>query len=265
MEFTDLCMLRNTFALSLAFLPVLSAGEPTVTLAGLQVVMDDGEKDFDGFKTFNMSSGYNVALIVRSPEKTMVGFDEENVKITLGGAEADCSFFSNMAFSKDRLSMKLEFNTSDEVKLDEQGRLKIEGVLPVTLASGKEELRAKPMAVKVGAEVVFPSDAEGVPELKVKSIGKPDFGDAAFEITFSTNMQMDGFAGVRFYDKDGKALDAESGGSSWMSFGGKGSGEVTYQFKIEPTELVLALESWTGKEEVQVQVDFQAGLAIPKK
>jgi hypothetical protein len=245
-------------------LPLLHAVEPTVTLAGIQVVFDDGEKDFDGFRTFNMQKGHNVALIVRSEGKTMVGFDEEKANITLGGAKAECTFFSNMAFSDDRLSLKLEFKTTDPVKTDAEGRFKVEGQLPVTLATGKEETRSAPFEAKIGSAVTFPQGTEGLPTLKVKSMGKPEYGDAEFQIEFSTNRRMDEYAGIRFYSKDGKPVEAERGGSSWMGFGNKGSGDVSYQFKAKPTDLILAVETWSGSEEITLKVDFTAGLALTK-
>ena len=136
--------------------------------------------------------------------------------------------------------------------------------MPVTLATGKEETRSAPFEVKKGTAITFPEGTEGMPELKVKSMGKPDFGDAEFEIEFSTNRKMDEFAGIRFYTKDGKPVEAERGGSSWMGFGNKGSGEVSYQFKAKPTDLILAVETWSGSEQITVKVDFSAGLAQPK-
>lgn len=78
--------MKSLLILPLLALPLLHAAEPTVTLAGIQVVFDDGEKDFDGFRTFNMEKGFSVALIVRSDGKTMVGFDEDKATITVGGA-----------------------------------------------------------------------------------------------------------------------------------------------------------------------------------
>jgi hypothetical protein len=241
-------------------LPMLRAAEPTVTLAGIQVVLDSGEKDFDGFKTFNMEKGHNVALIVRSDGKTMVGFDDDKATITLGGAKTECSFFSNMAFSKDRKSLKLEFRATDPVATDAQGSFKVAGTLPVVLASGKEETRSAAFEVKKGAEVKFPDGDKGMPKLEVKSAGKPEYGDAEFEIEFSTNRKIDEFAGFRFYTKDGKPVEADRAGSSWMSFGSKGSGSVSYQFKTKPTDLILAVEAWTGREEVSLKVDLSAGL-----
>ena len=103
-----------------------------------------------------------------------------------------------------------------------------------------------------------------MPTLKIKSIGKPDYGDAAFQVEFSTNRRVDEFAGFKFYTKDGKPLEAEKGGSSWMGFGKSGSGDVTYQFKTKQTDLIIAVETWTGSEQITLKVDLTAGLALPK-
>ncbi len=257
--------MKSLLLLQLLALPII-ASEPTVTLAGIQVVYDDGEKDFDGFKTFNMSKGHNVALIIRSQGKTMVNFDEDKATITVGGAKTECSFFSNMAFSDDRLAMKLEFKATDPVKLDADGKIKVEGGLPVTLATGKAETRSAPFEAKVGTAVVFPGSTAGLPELKVKSVGKPEYGDAEFEIEFSTNRRIEEFAGFNFYTSEGKPVEAERGGSSWMGgfLGAKGSGDVSYRFKTKPTGLILAIETWTGREEINLKVELSAGLAGPQ-
>jgi hypothetical protein len=259
----DFRIMKTLLVCPLLLLPAVLAAEPTVSLAGLQVVYDDGEKEFDGFKTFNMDKGHKVALIVRSKDKAMVGFDEDKASITLGGAKAECRFFSGMGFSKDRRTLKLEFDTEEKPQLAADGGLLVKGSLPIVLATGKEETRSEAFTVEKGAVVVFPADKEGVPALKVKSAGKTRFGDAKFEIAFSTNRKMDGFAGVSFHTKDGKRVESDEGGSSWMGFGGKGSGEVSYQFEAEQKELILALETWTGREEKTLEVDIKAGLALP--
>ena len=240
-----------------------SAAEPTVTLAGVQVIHDDGGKEFDGFKTFNGEKGHKVALIVRSPDKAMVGFDDDAATITLGGAKTDCRFFSNMAFAKDRLALRLEFEAEGVVNSGPDGTFQVKGGLPLVFATGKEETRSEPFKVAKGAGIKFTAGKSGLPVLKVKSAGKPDFGDDPLEIELSTNMKADSFAGIRFYTSDGKPVESERGGSSWMGFGGKGSGEISYRFKAAQTELILAVETWTGREEKTLEVDFKAGLAVP--
>jgi hypothetical protein len=260
-------IMKSFIILALFALPLLDAAEPTVTLAGIQVVFDDGEKDFDGFRTFNMQEGHNVALIVRSEGKTMVDFDDDKALITLGGAKTDCNFFSNMAFSDDRLAMKLEFKTTEAVKIDADGNLKVEGGLPITMATGKAETRSSPFEVKVGTSVSFPEGGKDLPELKVKSAGKSDYDDDIYEIEFSTNRRLHDYAGFRFYTKDGKAVEAERGGSSWMGgfLGSKGSGDVSYRFQAMPTDLILAVETWTGREEITLKVDLSARLVGAEK
>ncbi len=235
--------------------------DPVAELAGLQVVYDSAEKDFDGFRTFNMEEGHKVALIVRSKDKPMVGFDEEKAEMTIGGAKAESGFFmSNMSFSDDKKSMKLEFDTQGKVQPNAKGELEVKGKLPVTLASTKAEIRSAAFQVKVGEAIVFPADQKDVPTLKINKSGKPEFGDDVLSIEFSTNMKLDGFAGVKFLSKDGKEVKSDKGGTTWMSFGGKGSGEIDYSFPAKHDELIMVLESWTDKEEKIIEVDLKASL-----
>lgn len=73
------------------------------------------------------------------------------------------------------------------------------------------------------------------------------------------------FDEFRFYSKDGTPVKAERVCSSWMGgfLGSKGSGDVSYRFKAMPTDLILAVETWTGREEINLKVDFTAGHALP--
>lgn len=248
----------------LLFPLTLHAAEPAVELAGVQVVFNDGGDDFDSFKTFNAAKGHRVALIVRSNGKQMVGFDDDDAALTIGGAKAKCRFFGGKsAFSKDRQALRLEFDTEDKVESSADGALAVKGGIPVSFATGKAETKSEPFAVAKGAVVKFPADAEDMPKLKIKSTGKPKWGDAKLEIEFATNRKIDDFAGIRFLDKDGKEIESDRGSSSWMSMMGKGSGTVSYNFKSEPEELILVVETWTGREEKTIAVDLKAGLLAP--
>lgn len=258
------CMKTNT----LWILPLLtlaaSAAEPEVKLAGLQAVYDDGGKSFGGFKTYNTDAGHSISLIIRSGDKAMVAFDDDKASIKIGGADAKCkSFGGDMAFSKDRLALRLEFSSKGKAQVSEDGKLKVTGDIPITFATGKEETRSEAFTVSVATAVVFPAGKEGMPTLKVKSAGKPKWGNDPFEIAFTTNRKTDEFAGIRFYTKDGKPVDAKRGSSSWMGFAGNGSGEFSYTFKAPQTDLIIAVESWTGREDKKIQVDLSAGLAVP--
>jgi hypothetical protein len=242
-----------------------NAAEPEVKLAGLQIVYDSAEKDYDGFKTYNTDPGHSVTLLVRSGDKEIVGFDDGKATVKIGGATAKCHFFgANMAFSKDHRTLRVEFSAEKPVQVAADGTLKITGELPITLATGKAETRSEAFSVAKGTAVKFPADKPGMPTLKVKSSGKSEWGDDPFEIVFTTNRKADEFAGIKFYTKDGKPVESNRTSSSWMGMGKSGSGDMTYTFKAAQTDLIFALESWTGSEEKKLKVDINATLAVPK-
>lgn len=242
------------------------AADPVVKLAGIQTVFEDGSELFDGFKTFNSDQGCDVTLIVHGGGRQIVAFDQDKAAIQIGGNAAKCRFFGgDSAFSKDHHAVRLEFSAEGKSKLAADGSLKVTGSIPVTYATGKEETRSAAFAVKPGAAVTFPADkAAQLPTLKVKSSGKPQYGDAAFELTLTTNRKASEFAGIVFHGKDGKAIEADRTSTSWMGFGAKGSGEITYSFKAAQTDLIIAVENWTGREDVAIKVDLSATLAGPK-
>lgn len=236
--------------------------DPVAELAGLQVVYDSGEKEFDGFSTFNSEQGYKVALIVRSKDKPIVGYDEDKATMTIGGAEAEAGFFmGDSSFSKDKKAFRLEFDAKEKVQPNAKGELEVKGKIPVSVASTKAEIRSTAFQVKTGETIAFPADQKGLPTLKITKTGKPDFGDNVFAITFSSSMKLDNFAGVKFLTKDGKEVKSEKGSTSSMTFNNNYSGTVEYEFPAKQEELIMVLETWTDKEEKIIEVDLKASLA----
>ena len=131
--------------------------DPVAELAGLQVVYDSGEKEFDGFSTFNSEQGYKVALIVRSKDKPIVGYDEDKATMTIGGAEAEAGFFmGDSSFSKDKKAFRLEFDAKEKVQPNTKGELEVKGKIPVSVASTKAEIRSTAFQVKPEKPSHFP-------------------------------------------------------------------------------------------------------------
>lgn len=258
----DFLVMKKSY---LFLIPLLSltahAADPVVNLAAVQAIFDDGGEAFDGFKTFNSEAGHHVALIVRAGDQSIVDFDDDKAKLSIGGVDAKCRFFGGNAFSKDKKTMRLEFNTKSAAKVSPNGSMKVIGVLPLVLATGKQETRSEVFTISNDVPVVYPAGKTDLPKFKVKSTGKPQWGDDPFQIEFSIDRKPDEMAGVRFYTKEGKEVEADRTSSGWMGFGSKGSGEVTYSFKAVHKELMLAVETWTGREEVEIKVDLEAGLS----
>ena len=243
----------------------VQAAEPVVKIAGIQAIFDDGSTQFGAFKTYSSDKGYGVTLMIHGGGKQMVGIDNK-ATLKIGGAPAQCHFFGgDSVFSKDHLFARLEFSAEGNSQVSPDGTLKVTGEIPVTFATGKAETRSEVLTIAPNAAVKFPAaKAAEMPTLQVKSSGKPKFSEDAFEIVFSTNRKAGELAGIRFYSKDGAAIEAEQSSSSWMGFGNKGSGEITYSFKAAQTQVIVAIESWTGREDSRVKVDLSAGLAAPK-
>lgn len=249
------------FGLLLAPLAAIAA-EPSVKLAGLQVVWNDGDKQFGFFKTYNMEEGISVCLIASLPDKQIVGIEEDDAKLQIGGATAKARFYNgDSALSKDRHSLRLEFTAPGSFRTEADGKIKITGGIPVKVATGSEETKSSPLALKAGSKVAFPAEKTGLPTLSVHSVEKKN---DETRVNFSTDRKRDELKGVKFYDKEGKEIESDFYSSSWSSFGGKGSGVMTFSFKTAPEELVIGLETWTGSETVNVKVDFAAGLAAAK-
>jgi len=234
-----------------------------VNLAGVQIVYDSAEKEFDGFRTFNMEEGHAVALLVRSSDKSIVGFDNKKASVTIGGAKAETKFFiSTSSYSDDRKTLKLEFVTDDKVQTNAEEKLEVKGTLPLVLASGKAETKSQAFPVKEDEPIVFAVDAEGLPTLKIKKTKKPSWGDDALEIEISTNINIDEFAGIRFLTKDGKEIKANRNGHSWVTNGSKANGSVSYSLGEKHEEMILVLETWKGREEKSVIVDLKADWSV---
>lgn len=237
---------------------LLHAAEPTVTLAGLRTVWNDGDKEFDGFKTFNSEKGTAVAVIISVTEGSIVAFDADKAKFTLGGKPAKARFGGDI--SKDHKHLKLEIQTEAPLAAADLAGLKLEGTLPITTATGSTEIKSDPFEVKPGTKVTFTSTKLPTERsLTVDKSGKPDWGDDPFQISFKSDRKFEEFAKIAFTTADGKSLESSRGGSSSMTMMGKTTAEVSYNFKQKADKLVIVLSAWTGFESKPLKISLSAG------
>ncbi|BCU77321.1 hypothetical protein [Luteolibacter sp. LG18] len=262
--------MKSSILLSALLVTAATAAEPTVKLAGLQLVWDEGGQ-FGMFKTLNSEKGATAVLIISS-DKQMVGVNTDKMAVKFGGATAQSRFFNaDNSFTKDHKSLRLELKATGAWQAAADGTVKITGEIPVVYATGKDETKSEVLVPKEGAAIAFPADkAAQLPTLKVKSAEVQSAGSGssgaffggdkhAYELTLTTNRKLDEFAGIRFLTKDGQPIEARQTMSSWMGGFGSGSGSITWSFKVVPTELVVVVESWTGREEGKIKVDVSAG------
>jgi len=235
----------------------LHAAEPTVTLAGIRTVWNDGEKEFDGFKTFNSEKGTAVAVIISVTEGSIVAFDDDKAKFTLSGKPAKIHFGGDI--SKDHKHLKLEIETETPLAAADLASLKLEGTLPITTATGSTEIKSDPFEAKPGTKVTFTTTKLPTERsLTVEKAGKPEWGDDPFQVSFKSDRKFDEFANITFAGVDGKSLESSRGGSSTMTMMGKTTAEVSYTFKQKADKLVMVLSAWTGFESKPLKISLSA-------
>lgn len=237
----------------LLLLSVLSlhAAEPTVTLAGIRTVWNDGEKEFDGFKTFNSEKGTVMAVIISVTEGSIVAFDADKAKFTLGGKPAEVRFGGDI--SNDHKHLKLEVETSAAITTAELATLKLDGTLSITTATGSMEIKSDPFKVKPGTQVTFTTTK--LPAERSLAI-EESWSDDPFQVSFKSNRTFDEFINIAFTGADGKLLESSRDTSSTMTMMGKTTAHVSYTFKQKTDKLVMVLSAWTGCESKPLKISL---------
>lgn len=248
--------------LLLGCITTLSHAEVTVTPVGLQSVWDDGGDTFGGFKTFNSKPGVKIALHVQTDKDTLIGIDEKESKVNVGGVEALYSFYaSSSSISKDGKTLRLDIKAEGAKPVN--GKIVTSGEVVVSTANGKKLISSEVLEWKKGAKVQFPKEAN-LPTFEIDKIGKPDWGDEKWEVTLKTNKEFDKFVSVKFIDEQGKEHNAKRGGSSSMTFLGKTSVTVSYKAPENISKAKMVVEVWKGLNKTKVPVNFTLGNSGPE-
>lgn len=235
-----------------------AAAEITVEPAGLQVVWDDGGRAFGGFKTYNMSKGVSVALHLKSDSDSIIGLDEHDSSITIGGKNADMGFFSaDHGISEDGKTAKVDFEADKAEAVD--GKLEVKGTIVVVAANEVAEASTGLIEWQEGLEVVFPDDAK-FPKFTVSKVGKPDWGDEQFAISLKCNEDFREPIRVRFIEEDGTEHEASGDGYSRMKMGKIVKMEFGYKTDKKFSKARMVIEYWKDAKKVDVPVELKLGL-----
>jgi hypothetical protein len=263
----------KTFLLagSLLALSSFAWGEVGVSVAGVQVVakeyQEEGSKE--ELRAFNWSPGLNIALLLKSDDKAIVGFDKEKSSLSRFGDDKGQDFlklekrFSDRAFSfgmeQESESRKALMTTLESDALPASGatRITLAGELVLSLASKSELKKSEKAAVKKGQKLVVAGET-----FTIKDAEKPEWGEGKLEITLESSVDLKSFRRVVFYGADGKELESERGMWSSMGMFGKKTYQTSYRFKVKPEELVMGLDVWTDLEVVKVPVDLKIGVGL---
>lgn len=266
-----LCRSFLALLLTTVFATESFSEEPTIRVAGIQVVRETVGEDFSNkLVPFNTNEkGSSLALIIAPGSGKIIGLDDEASKIEsftddkgtdLMGKEqrfGRAGFGPFPKISKDGKAGMIEVRGGG-VPADGATALRLKGSIAVQTGSKTEAVKSAPFLLKKGAKI-----AVGNIELKVGKVGKPDFGDHALEVTVSTaNKAIETIAGVSFLDENGNEIETQSTGSGSSGFNGKFNYDESYGLSrdLAGKKVVLQFEVWTDLEEKVIPIEITASL-----
>ena len=245
----------------------------TVKAIGLQIVEDgyrgNGQGENDELRAFYLSRGVNVALLLKTAEKSLIRIDEKTSKITTFQDDKGTDFmkakgqFSNQPYRFDRAQLsedgKALLTTISTPGLPERGarEITLEGELMVTLASESELRKSDPLLVKQGEIFTI-----GERDFKISKVGKPSWGDDPIEIELKSKFDHKLFKDIKFFDEQGEEISSEIKGTSSIGFLGKRTHTVTLSLKKKTKNLILALDVWSDSEEAKIPLSLKIGAGL---
>jgi hypothetical protein len=240
-------------------------------VVGIHVTKTPYKEDKDLWVGSGSGAGVRIDLIVTSDEGGIIRLDDKKSKITRladdkgtdllkkpAGSEEGFSGFGPIGpFAKVSKDAKACLLNVDGKSVPAAGArsIQLEGTIVLTVGKGKETAKEnvefrKGAAFKTGG-VAF----------KIDSVGKPDFGDAAMQLTLSTK-EGSKVAHVRFLDAGGKEIDAKPAGSSSMSFGDDTSYSWNYDFKQEVKAAAIEVTLWKGVANLDVPLKVSVSVGF---
>jgi len=239
---------------------------PQVRVCGVRIVAGP-YNDEQKLRAFNMFPGTVLALEVEYPAGGLIAFDSDKSTLEKLADEKGTSLLVEQQFGRSGFSMWPRFSADQKVALIEASG----GGVP---ARGTREIRARGTLVFRRAEKQAMAKCENVAlgkgtrfevgpfKLEVHSAGKPDWGDAPLAVTFRTKQDLDALKTVKFFDAQGKPIEAEPSGSGRFGFGGDVTYERTFSLSRKVEAATLEIVYWEDLETVEIPFDLKVGVGM---
>jgi len=249
---------------------VASAQEPKpeIKAVGLSVNLEDPDNEYGGSYSLGRPAGVEVMIMAQDPKSfflSVIDDGEQKTALELsanGKKLKNEQGFSNIGFMS-RISDNGRYVvvpvSATEVPAAGVHSLKVSGKLVLKAGSDEKKEKVK-FKVAVDEKVKL-----GPVTTKISSVEEQNFGEPTTNIAFETNQPLDVIASVKFFDEQGKALEASPSGSSSFGFGD----EMTYtrNFQIAGSHKSLNAEvAFFGSTRiVTIPVDLEVNLSLSVK
>ena len=226
--------------------PCLAGAPPSVSVKGLRIVAKGYS---DSLRPFNWTKGTTMVCLLMVPEGGIVDFAEKESTLDTFADDTGTSLldpnemfnsgFGSMAdISRDGKAVMFEIRGTN-LPAAGAAALKAAGTLVVRTATKKKSNRIDGVALKKGTTI----QAAGM-TLTITEVKKPDWGDAAIDVTFQTNQDPLRISAVHFYDASGNKIDSSQSGSSALGFQNVYTYTRTYGLSKKADTVSVEIVTW---------------------
>lgn len=247
----------------------------TVTPQGLRIVkpaVDAAQNNNSELRPFNWFSGTSVSLLISAPKGGLIAVKTDDSAVT--------AFTDNQKTDLAKPAVKPQFGNdgakfggfpkiSDDgkhclIELEAPGlpaagatQLLAKGHITVMTATVKKDFTAAKVALKKGTVI-----KAGAIALTIGKVGKPQWGQMAWEVELKADQKLDNIAKIAFLDGTGKEIESKRAGGSSMSFGTHVSITQDYQLKTKAEVADIVITYWMDAKTVKVPMDLKMGVGF---
>lgn len=250
-----------------------TTAKPTVDVRGVRVVGKGHGKERYGspeLRAFNWSPGTTVVVLVMHPGGGLLELDRKASELKkladdkgtdlLKASKASVfgarGFGMSSTISKDGKACMTEL-VSEGIPAKGAKEIVASGTMVLKAATTTKTFTQRDVALKPGSEI-----KAGVVAFKITKAGKPQWGDAAMEITLKTTTDIANIAAIKFLDAAGKEIPSSSAGGSTMRMGGSVTVEKNFRFKKKVAVATVAIEYWMDMKTLKVPFDIKATIGL---
>ena len=250
-----------------------AAAKPTVEVRGVRVVgkgYGKGKYGSQELSPFNWTTGVQIAVLVRHPGGGLLELDRTACKLKkftddkgtdlLKASKASAfgarGFGMGSKISEDGKACMAEL-VSGGIPAKGAKEIVASGTMVFKSATKKKTFTHKNVAIKRGSKV-----KAGAITFEITKASKPQWGDAALEITLKTNTDISSIATIKFRDATGKEIPSQGAGGSTMKMGDRVTIEKGFQFKKKVTVATVAIDYWMDMKTLKVPFDVKATIGL---
>lgn len=216
----------------------------------------------------NDAPGTALALEVRGGKATFVDFDEHASKLdTFTDSEKtnlltereyqQIGFGAFPTFSPDLHTVVVSIRGGGVPAADAK-TIRARGTLVFHVAEEQAEATAKDVALKAGQTLQL-----GPVEWKINRTGKPEWGDAKFELEVSSSTSASRIIALNIQLPDGRTIPARFSSSSSWTINDKTEYTLTYDFEEAlPDKVSFIAKYWRDIEVVKIPFEVEVGVGF---